>query len=142
LTKTRAGELTLCSRARRWNNSSRTSESRKTEGVFNALVFLSGMRTGEVTALRWRAHDSQVEPLGRLAVSASYSTRLKIEKAVKSKRPREVPVHPTLARVLAAWKIGGWRRMMGFAPGPDDLVIPYPDGKHRTTALGRPLHRS
>src|SRR6266851_3787517 len=107
--------------------------------AFNALVFLTGMRTGEVTALRWRAYDPQVQPLGRLVVSASFSTRLKIEKAVKTKRPREVPVHPTLARVLGAWKVGGWERMMGFAPGPDDLVIPFPDGKHRTTDQTLPL---
>src|SRR5262245_31094884 len=67
---------------------------------------------------------------------------LKVEKAVKTKRPREVPVHPTLARVLGAWKVGGWQRMMGFAPGPDDLVIPSPDGKHRTTDQTLPMfHR-
>ncbi len=107
--------------------------------VFHALVFLTGMRTGEVTALRWRAYDPEMEPLGRLVVSASFSTRLKIEKAVKTGRPRQVPAHPTLARVLGAWKVGGWQRMMGHAPGPDDLVIPRPDGEHRTTDQTLPM---
>jgi len=79
--------------------------------VFNALVFLTGMRTDEATALRWRVYDSQLKPPSRLVVSTSYSTRLKMEKAVKTRRPREVPIHPTLAKVLAGWKLSGWARM-------------------------------
>jgi integrase len=94
--------------------------------VFNALVFLTGLRTGEVSALRWRSYDSVTEPLGRLQVSSSYSTRLKEEKAVKTKRPREVPVHRTLASILGAWKVGGWERSFGRAPQPDDLLVPAP----------------
>ncbi len=42
-------------------------------------------------------------------------------------------MHPTLAKVLAAWKLAGWERMLGRAPGLDDLLIPSRVGRNRTT---------
>jgi hypothetical protein len=35
-----------------------------------------------------------------------------------------VPVHPTLAKILAAWKLSHWERIYGRAPTPDDFVVP------------------
>jgi integrase len=99
--------------------------------VFYAIAFLGGLRTGEVSALRFRAYDASLEPLGRLLVAASFDTRTRLEKSVKTGNPREVPVHPTLARVLAGWKLGGWQRMMGRAPRPDDVLVPKQDGQNR-----------
>src|SRR5713226_2465102 len=99
--------------------------------VFYAIAFLGGLRTGEVSALRFRACDASLEPLGRLLVSASFDTRTRLEKSVKTGKPREAPIHPTLARVLAAWKLGGWERMMGRAPRPDDILVPKQDGRNR-----------
>ncbi len=75
--------------------------------VFYAIAFLGGLRTGEVSALRFRAYDATIKPLGRLLVAASFDTRTRLEKSVKTGKPREAPIHPTLARVLAAWKLGG-----------------------------------
>jgi hypothetical protein len=43
----------------------------------------------------------------------------------------EVPVHPTLAKVLGAWKLTGWCERMGRAPKPEDLIIPTIVGTHR-----------
>ena len=43
-----------------------------------------------------------------------------------------VPVHPVLAEVLATWKLGGWQRLMGRAPGPNDLIIPSRMGRNRS----------
>jgi integrase len=101
--------------------------------VFYAIAFLAGMRTGEVSALRWSSYDVEIEPLGKLMVARSYSTKRRLEKAVKTQRPREVPVHPTLAKVLAAWKLAGWERMLGRSPGLDELLIPSRVGRNRTT---------
>ncbi|HEY1088562.1 MAG TPA: hypothetical protein VGE37_12740, partial [Archangium sp.] len=39
---------------------------------------------------------------------------------------RPVPMHPTLAAIIAEWKLHGWARMMGRPPTPDDLVLPLP----------------
>jgi hypothetical protein len=56
---------------------------------------------------------------------SSYSTRVG-EKTTKMDAVKHVPVHPTLAVMLAEWKLGGWAEMMGRAPGPDDLIVPLP----------------
>jgi len=101
--------------------------------VFYAIAFLGGMRTGEVSALRCSSYDAETEPLGKLLVARSYNTKRRVEKSVKTQRPREVPVHPTLAKILAAWKLAGWERMLGRTPRPDDLLIPSREGRNRTT---------
>lgn len=99
----------------------RIPEDRRT---LYALAFLTGQRFGELAACRWRDYDDKLEPLGKLLVARSYSSRQKSEKGTKTDVPREVPVHPTLAKVLAHWKLGGWQRRFGRAPGPDDLILP------------------
>ncbi len=42
-----------------------------------------------------------------------------------------MPVHPVLAAMLASWKLTGWRKMFGRAPGPDDLIVPGREGGPR-----------
>ena len=100
--------------------------------MYDALLFLAGIRFGEASALRWRHYDSEIGPLGRLSIARSYSTKLKAEKEVKTKIPRDVPVHPVLAELLADWKESGWPAMFGREPGPDDLIIPSRLGKNRS----------
>lgn len=99
--------------------------------VWNALLLLAGLRAGEAAALRWRHFDAKIEPLGRLAIAGSWDSRLGVETSTKTERPRGVPVHPTLARILAGWKLGGYERLYGRAPGLDDLIAPNRDGQHR-----------
>ena len=97
-----------------------------------ALFFLAGLRAGEVFALRWRHYDPRRRPLGCLTVERSYSTARRVEKGTKTGAVREVPVHPTLAAVLAEWRLSGWERAHGRRPTPDDLVVPNERGAHRT----------
>jgi integrase len=99
--------------------------------VLYALEFLTGMRCGEAAALPWRAYDPTLEPLGRILVAVSWNSRSKAVKGTKTDQPREVPVHPTLAWVLAAWKLSGWKRIFGRQPKPDDLVVPAHQGGSR-----------
>jgi integrase len=89
-----------------------------------AGLFLTGMRVGELAARLWRDIDAQTEPLGRIDVNTSFSRKRKRIKGVKTDRPRQVPIHPVLARVLAAWKLSGWAQTFGRQPGLDDLVWP------------------
>jgi hypothetical protein len=105
-----------------------------------ALEILSGVRPGEAAALRWRHYDPTVRPLGKLLVAKSYSTRVG-EKTTKTDAVKHVPVHPTLAAMLAEWKLGGWAEMMGRAPGPDDLIVPLPPSvaARRTKRTGEPF---
>ncbi len=99
--------------------------------VLNALLLLGGYRFGEAAALRVGDYDPTLKPLGRMLVTASFDVKRHAEKGVKTETPRQVPVHPTLAKVLATWLLSGWQRMMGRPPRPDDLLIPSREGRHR-----------
>jgi integrase len=70
-----------------------------------ALQALGGLRSGEAARLRWRDYEPDVEPLGRLSL-------LKTKMGV----PRQVPVHPVLAAMLAEAKLER-------KPDADDLII-------------------
>lgn len=67
----------------------------------------------EVAPLRWRDYDTSMEPLCALNLGET-----------KSGVPRQVPVHPTLAKILAAWKLSGWAEWYGRAPTSEDLIVP------------------
>lgn len=99
--------------------------------VLYAIEFLTGSRSGEAAALRWERWDREPRPLGRMKITRSYNSRARVEKATKTKRPRLVPVHKTLAQMLAAWKLSGWPAFMGRRPEDGDLVVPSPTGRHR-----------
>ncbi|MDX2093934.1 MAG: hypothetical protein SFX73_39235 [Kofleriaceae bacterium] len=94
--------------------------------VVYALELLAGVRPGEAAALRWRHYDATIEPLGKLLVAVAYNTRKNRQKSTKTNAVKHVPVHPTLAAILAEWKLGGWEAMHGRAPAPDDLIVPLP----------------
>jgi integrase len=79
--------------------------------VIYALKFFCGRHT-EVLSSTWERYDATTEPLGTLHVVET-----------KSAVPRAVPVHPTLAKILAAWKLGGWARTYGRPPRADDLIV-------------------
>jgi integrase len=84
-----------------------------------ALKAIAALRHGEVAGLRWRHYDPTLEPLGRLVIATSYDTG-----RTKTEVTRRVPVHLTLAKILAAWKLSHWERIYGRAPTPDDLIVP------------------
>ena len=93
--------------------------------VINAILFLGACRWGEMAALRWREFEPRYEGgLGRIVFARSFDHKKRRIKSVKTEVPRWMPVHPTLAEVLAEWKLGGWAAMMGRMPTPDDLVVP------------------
>ena len=100
-----------------------------------ALGLLAGLRTGETAALRWRHYYPDNEPLGELVVAFAYSTRKACEKRTKTDVVKHVPVHPTLAAMLAEWKLGGWAEMMERPPEPDDLIVPLPPRRWLASAI-------
>jgi len=76
--------------------------------VLYALKFLAaGARHGEASRLRWRDYDPTIQPLGRIVLGKT-----------KSGVPRQIPVHPTLAKILSEWKLRGWREIYGRDPEP------------------------
>ncbi len=104
------------------------------------LELLAGVRPGEAAALRWRHYTATKQPLGELLVAKAFNTKRNLEKSTKTGSVKHVPVHPTLAAMLAEWKLGGWQAMMGRAPGPDDLIVPLPPdaAERRRTRGGEP----
>jgi hypothetical protein len=92
-----------------------------------ALMGLAGLRHGEMAGLHWRNYDATREPLGKLVIARSYD-----HATTKSKRPREVPVHPTLAQLLGTWRAKGCTEILGRAPEQDDLLIPSREGEMRS----------
>lgn len=95
--------------------------------VLYAIEGLAGLRHGEAVGFRWRNYDARMKPLGQILVARSYD-----HDTTKTGHSRLVPVHPTLAAILAEWKLKGWVEMMGRRPTPDDLVIPSREGAMRS----------
>ncbi|HEX7942890.1 MAG TPA: hypothetical protein VF488_13850, partial [Gemmatimonadaceae bacterium] len=99
--------------------------------VLASLMFLGAMRFGEAAALTWRDYDPTCAPLGKLVIEKSYSTKKRKVKGTKTDNPREMPVHPTLARILARWKLSGFERLTGRKPRPEDPIVPSRRGAYR-----------
>ena len=97
---------------------SRIPEDRR---VLYALDAVAGLRHSEAAGLRWSQYDEKAEPLGALNLAKT-----------KTGVPRRVPVHPTLARILAEWKLAGWERTYGRMPTPDDFITPTRNMTART----------
>lgn len=106
--------------------------------VWNALLGLGMLRTGEAAGLRWRSVQPAA-PLGRLVIATSYD-----DGTTKTEVERWMPAHPTLAAILAEWKLSGWEAAFGRAPAPDDLVVPVTEevrkGRRRPTGAIRDRH--
>lgn len=109
--------------------------------VLYTMLFFTCLRIGELLGRRWRDYDRDRQPLGALLVASAWNTKERAEGPTKTRRPREVPVHPELARVLAEWRLTGWRAFAGRPPTEGDWIIPphrvpsAPQGAH---GAGRP----
>lgn len=111
--------------------------------IANAIASFTAARVGEVAGMRWRDLDVDAPGLWRWSLRTQYDgLPLKSERAT-GEHPRDVPIHPTLAALLAAWKLEGWSRHVGRHPKPSDFVTPRDDGRcHSDDSLGaKPTHR-
>lgn len=99
--------------------------------VMYALKAIAGLRHAEAAALHWRHLDRDREPLASLLVANVFDNDTRQERAgTKTEVSRRVPVHPTLAALLATWKLSGWAEAYGRMPTDEDLIVP-------TIAVGR-----
>lgn len=120
--------------------------------VWYALHFLTGMRPSETSAIQWRDYDTRAPILGRITVAKAMDRGRTRVKGTKTGTVREIPVHPTLAAMLAEWKLGGWQDALldwrsrtgsaHAAPTLDDLIIPSREGKSRGNSItGKRFHQ-
>jgi integrase len=107
--------------------------------VFAALGFFAGFREGEICARTWSDYDPDSRPLGALRCVTQYKDR-KLKTAERpGERPREVPVHPELARILDEWWSNGWELAFGREPTLDDRIVPsFGQGKGKLGRTPRP----
>ena len=75
-------------------------------------------------------HDPSCDPLGRLSVTKSIHSVEKRVKGTKTEQPREVPVHPHLAAILADWRsFHGWPLLFGGLPSRRTISCAIADRK-------------
>lgn len=102
--------------------------------VLYAIEFLTGVRTGEVAARKWKDLDASSTPPAKLQVYTSWNSRARLEKRTKTLVEKVVPVHPLLTRIFARWRAEGFARYVGHAPEPDDLLVPSDLGRRRSAS--------
>jgi integrase len=91
--------------------------------VLAALWLLAGLRQGEGCGLKWQRLDLETRPLACLTIAEQWRGE-----ALKTKRPRLVPVHPVLLAILSQWAETGFEAYTGRKPTPDDYIVPELDG--------------
>lgn len=97
--------------------------------VLYALMFLGAMRVNEATPRTWGDWDANATPLGMLVINTHWDVKAReLLSGHKTGARREMPVHPTLAAILARWRLGGWKEHSGRWPNDSDLIVPSPYG--------------
>lgn len=87
--------------------------------MLNGLCSLGGLREGESIGAKFGEIDLTTQPLKALVVRRQYEGR-----KLKTKRPRVVPLHPELWKLLEAWATEGFELYMGRKPTKDDFIVP------------------
>jgi integrase len=122
--KWRAKALFAHSEAERLISDERVPLDRR---VLYALLIFTGLRIGEGVGVRWGDIDTSTKPLHRLTLATQLDgKKLKVEGAT-----RFVPIHPTLAAILAEWKLDGWVLYWKRRPTDADWVVPGRRGQLR-----------
>lgn len=111
--------------------------------VLYAIAAFTGARLGEACGLRWRDLDQQATPLWRWSLRTQWDGKPLKGKGAAGGPPRDIPIHPELAKLLAAWRLGGWARHVGRVARPDDFVVPDEHGGLLTKNAGgsKAVHR-
>lgn len=99
--------------------------------MFAALLFYTGMRLGEAAGRRWRDYDSKALGLGLLNVWSQYDDQPLKTGEEAGDAARMVPVHPTLAAALKAWRETGFELTYGRPPTDEDFIVPMVGKMHK-----------
>ena len=93
-----------------------------------AVLALTGMRIGEVLALRVRQCDLHRVPLGRMLVAGRWDSKQRRLTPSRSDLPREVPLHRALGTMLGQYVRDVLPARLGRPATPDDLLFPSQGG--------------
>ena len=109
-----------------------SSELSDLRRVMTAMYALAGLRPGEGHGLLvsdYRAESGIVvlDVRGQWTLPRKgYPSKMGAPKTLWGKR--RLPVHASLRVLLDAWIAEGWRKHVGRAPTPDDVLFPDPSG--------------
>ena len=87
--------------------------------VSYAVQYFAGLRPDEALSRRFADWEPDASPLGKLVVETQRDGR-----ELKTQAPRDVPVHPVLARILERWHTSGFELVYGRPPSPEDFITP------------------
>ena len=87
---------------------------------------------GEICGLRLRSWDSEATPLGCLEIDSQYDGQALKTDSDDRVRPRKVPVHPDLARLLKMVDRERFEFVYCRKPRPDDALVPHRGGEPHT----------
>lgn len=110
--------------------------------MFAALALYTGMREGEICGRRFRDVDRGARPLWSMDVRSQYDDQPLKTDDEDTDRPRRIPVHPELARLLDWWWSLGFHLVHCRAPTPADFIVPTDAGEPRSKSSGYKLWRS
>jgi len=96
------------------------------------VALTTGMRDGEIAGLRWCDVGEEKGVLVfriRGAIARQGDTGWATRRATKTAAGRRlVPLHPSTARVIKAWREHGWAAYVGRPPTDEDPLLPAADG--------------
>ncbi len=107
--------------------------------LFSILTF-TGERVGEAVGHRWLDLDRDTHRMWALTLEFQYELE-PLKTSTDKERPRVIPVHPELRRVLTWWHDVGFEEFYGRRPRPTDPIIPnfFKRGHHTRKSI---YHRS
>lgn len=85
---------------------------------FVHFLFMTGCRTGEAIALKWKHINPQMT---QITFCESFSSHFRIRKGTKTHKSRKFPINAQLKALLQSIKSKNF--------SPEDLVFPSPTGK-------------
>jgi integrase len=109
--------------------------------VFYAIVFLTGARSGEAAALRWKAIQDG-EPLRKLMIAEAFNTKRRKIGDLKAKSREDVivrlaPIAPLLSELLDKWR-KEWSNVYARDANEKDLIAPMPRTRGKGRRIGGP----
>lgn len=101
--------------------------------VRNLVAIVTGVRVGEISALRFEDLDLEAKVATAKVfrqLTSMDSDGKPVFKDPKKKSHRILPLHPSAVNALRWWKAMGWREFVGRSPKPSDPVFPTPNGDY------------
>ncbi len=93
------------------------------------VAVTSGMRDGEIAALRWEDLDLKAATVSITKGTTCKGGGTKLTGTKNDASMRTIPLHPLAVQTLKAWRATEWAAWVGRHPKPADYVFPNATGR-------------